>query len=83
MPRLILEPDTPKNKLCKTCHCIIAKSSTDLICEACKERELFAEVKEYIRTHNVNEFQVAKHFNIPLSKVKSWIQDGRVEYNRF
>lgn len=83
MPRLILEPTTTRNRTCEKCHCILPKSSTESVCETCKERELFAEVKDYIRNNNVNEFQVAKHFDIPLAKVKHWIKDGRVEYNRF
>ena len=50
------------------------------VCDACKEMNLFAEVREYIRTHEVNEFEVAIHFNIPRRKVLSWIKDGRIEY---
>ena len=37
-------------------------------------------MKEYIRENDVNEFDVATHFHIPLSRVKSWIREGRIEY---
>ena len=40
------------------------------------------EVKEFIRTHDVNEYEVAEHFKIPLRQVKSWIKDGRIEYKQ-
>ena len=50
------------------------------ICPSCKEMNLFAEVREYIRDNDVNEFEVAIHFNIPRMKVKEWIEEGRIEY---
>ncbi len=50
------------------------------VCPACKEMNLFADVRDYIRANDVNEFEVAIHFNIPRSKVKQWIQEGRIEY---
>ena len=52
----------------------------DEICPMCQERVLFNEVKEYIREHNVTEHDVSKHFNLPLSKVRGWIRDGRIQY---
>ncbi len=50
------------------------------VCPACKEMNLFADVRDYIRANDVNEFEVAIHFNIPRMKVKQWIQEGRIEY---
>ncbi len=50
------------------------------ICPACRELNLFADVREYIRQNDVNEFEVAIHFNIPRDKVKEWINEGRIEY---
>ena len=50
------------------------------LCQGCKELNLFADVREYIRTHDVNEFEVAIHFNIPRKKVLEWIKEGRIEY---
>ena len=44
------------------------------------ERELFDAVRSYIRDNDVNEFMVAKEFGIPVSKVKEWIRQGRIEY---
>ena len=37
-------------------------------------------MKDYIRENNVNEFQVAEHFGIPLSIVKRWMRELRIEY---
>lgn len=50
------------------------------LCPRCREAELFREVKEYIRTNTVNEYEVAEHFHIPLRQVKEWIREGRIEY---
>ena len=41
---------------------------------------LFHEVKEYRRSHDVSEYQVADHFHIPQRQVKKWITEGRIEY---
>lgn len=67
-------------KLCKDCHRILPKDYADEICPACKERELFSQVKEFIRENDVTEFDVAYHFDIPLHKVKGWIREGRIQY---
>ena len=42
--------------------------------------QLFREVKEYIRANDVNAYDVADHFHIPLHQVKEWIREGRIEY---
>ena len=39
-----------------------------------------SEVKEYIRNNEVNEQDVASHFEIPIAKVRSWIKEGRIQY---
>ena len=41
---------------------------------------LFAEVKDYIRENDVKEIDVAEHFGIPVSKVRRWIKEGRIQY---
>lgn len=40
----------------------------------------FREIREYVREHDVNEFQLAEVFGIPLRQVKHWIREGRLEY---
>ena len=45
-----------------------------------EEMELFDAVRNYIRENDVNEFGVAAHFDIPISRVKAWIREGRIEY---
>ena len=67
-------------KVCKECHRDLKPDYTEEICPACKERLLFSRVKDYIRENDVNEFQVAQHFEIPLFKVKGWIREGRIQY---
>lgn len=49
-------------------------------CPACEDDVLFRDVRDYIRTHDVTEFGLAEVFKIPLSKVRKWIKDGRIEY---
>lgn len=65
---------------CKECHRSLPKNYTEELCPRCKDRILFSRVKEYIRANDVTEFMVAEEFHIPLSKVKGWIREGRIEY---
>lgn len=68
------------HKLCAFCGAPLPKKIGTSYCERCRERALFQEVKDFIRSNDVNEFQVAAHFNIPLRIVKKWINEGRIEY---
>ena len=42
-------------KICKDCHRMLPKDYTDEVCPACKERELFSKVKDFIRENDVTE----------------------------
>lgn len=67
-------------KYCTYCGAPIPRSSEYACCAACQENLLFQAVREYIRANDVNEFQVADAFGIPLRMVKHWILEGRIEY---
>ncbi len=79
-----LNHNRPKLSDTKTC----AKCGRDLhetyphdLCPACMEFELFNAVKEYIRSNDdVHEQDVAEEFDIPISKVRGWIREGRIQY---
>jgi len=66
--------------LCRVCGKVLPDNYTEDICPNCKENELFSKVRDYIRSNNVTERDVAAHFDLPLQKVKDWIKDGRIEY---
>lgn len=70
-------------KLCEGCRRVLPKNYKENLCHVCQERELFMEVKEYIRENDVTEFEVAEYFNIPHQKVRGWIREGRIEYKEF
>ena len=72
--------DTINYKYCEFCGAPIPRNSEEKFCERCRDRILFQQVKDYIRANDVNEFQVAAHFGIPLRTVKGWIKEGRIEY---
>lgn len=65
---------------CEICKRPLPESYTESICPACKERQLFHQVRDFIRANNVNEYQVAEHFGISIRQVKGWIREGRIEY---
>ena len=67
-------------KLCEGCRRVLPKNFKENLCHVCKERELFSEVKEFIRANDVTEFELAEYFNIPHQKVRGWIREGRIEY---
>ena len=83
-PRLDLDELERKNsinhKYCEHCGQAIPRSAEFNCCASCQDTILFREVKDYIRENNVNEFQVAEHFGIPLSLVKRWMRELRIEY---
>ena len=80
--------DNPKSlfnnntKVCENCKRPLPHDYKENLCPRCLDLALFREVKEFIRTHDVNEYEVAEHFKIPLRQVKSWIKDGRIEYKQ-
>ena len=55
-------------KFCAQCRKPLSLSYPDDICPDCKERQLFNEVKEYIRSNVVNEYQVSNIFTFPTTK---------------
>lgn len=69
-----------EEKICKQCSRKLPEAYNQDICPSCMEINLFAEVKEYIRNNDVNEQDVASHFDIPVAKVRNWIKEGRIQY---
>lgn len=67
-------------KYCENCGRPLFHSHEGTLCPFCEEQQLFHKVKEYIRSDDVTEYDVATHFGIPLSRVKQWIDEGRIEY---
>lgn len=69
-----------EQKVCKQCGRYLNEQYTQDICPVCIEMNLFSEVKDYIRENDVKEMDVAEHFHIPVSKVRGWIREGRIQY---
>lgn len=67
-------------RCCKECGRELPENYEGEICPNCQEQQLFYEVRDYIRSENVTERDVADHFQIPIRKVRSWIREGRIEY---
>ncbi len=67
-------------KECIFCGKLLPESYESPACPGCKDLQLFSLVKDYIRENDVNEYQVAAQFDIPLRLVKQWIKEGRIEY---
>ena len=67
-------------KYCEICHRNLPLNYKGTACPSCEEYALFQQVKEYIRASDVNEYQVADRFDIPLQLVRKWIREGRIQY---
>ena len=67
-------------KYCKMCRKALPPLSDSEYCYACEELLLFDKVREFVRNNDVNEYQVAEYFDIPVRMVKQWIKEGRIEY---
>ncbi len=67
-------------KFCAICRRTLPEYYEAELCPGCQENQLFGEVKEYIRSSDVTEYQVADHFKISHHLVRKWIAEGRIEY---
>lgn len=67
-------------KYCKDCKTLLPEGYEFEFCPQCIEQRLFREVRDYIRKNNVNEYDVAEEFQLPVGRVKSWIREGRIQY---
>ena len=67
-------------KECEYCKRTLPIHYEKTLCPNCLDAQLFHEVKDFIRSNNVNEYEVAEHFGIPIKQVKAWIREGRIEY---
>ena len=67
-------------KSCSMCGRTMPIDYEKDFCPACEDDALFKEIREYIRTHEVTEFELAEVFNISQNKVRNWIKEGRIEY---
>lgn len=65
---------------CKGCGRGLSPKYTGEFCPLCIEAQLFDAVREFIRANDVNEYDVAARFGIPIRQVKQWIKEGRIEY---
>lgn len=67
-------------RFCKQCGRFLLDEYKEEICPDCQELNLFSEVKDYIRENDVRESDVAEHFGLPVTKVRRWIREGRIQY---
>ena len=67
---------------CGICGRRLPNTYNKELCPNCLSIQLLRDVKDFIRENDVNEYQVAEHFNIPVKMVKEWIREGRIEYKQ-
>ncbi|SFQ43058.1 hypothetical protein SAMN02910358_02082 [Lachnospiraceae bacterium XBB1006] len=67
-------------KYCRDCKTLLPDGYEFEYCPQCIEQRLFREVRDYIRKNNVNEYEVAEEFELPVRRVKAWIREGRIQY---
>lgn len=69
-------------KICEFCGRRLPRDYSEAFCPTCLDYKLLNDVKDFIRENDVNEYQVAERFQIPLKQVKEWIREGRIEYRK-
>lgn len=67
-------------KHCENCNAVLPPEYDSSVCPICAEFLLFQDVKDFIRSGDYNEYDVAQHFDISLSQVRRWIREGRIQY---
>lgn len=68
------------SKVCMECGKRLPDTYDGDCCPNCQSAKLLHDVKDFVRENNVNEYQVADYFQIPVRLVKEWIREGRLEY---
>lgn len=68
------------SRICPKCGRKVARSYEGENCPSCDDEALYRKVKEYIRTHDVTELEVADAFGISLTQVRNWINEGYLTY---
>ncbi len=69
-------------KYCEDCHQMLPAEYEFDVCPRCTEERLFREVRDFIRKNEVTEYDVAEEFGLPVKRVKSWIREGRIQYQQ-
>ena len=59
-----------ENKYCEWCNRPLPKGYEGTLCAGCQENAFFREIRDYVRKHDVNEFELAEAFGIPLRRIK-------------
>lgn len=67
-------------KHCKNCNTVLPPESESSVCLTCADLLLFQDVKDFIRSGDYNEYDVSQYFDIPLTQVRKWIREGRIQY---
>lgn len=80
MDAMIPKKKNFEHRYCKMCKRVLPLSYKNDYCPTCEDLRLFDKVREFVRSNDVNEYQVADHFDIPVRVVKQWIKEGRMEY---
>ena len=75
-----VKPLFQNGRYCKNCGKPLLESYERELCSFCETQLIFDDVREYIRSEEVTEYDVAKHFDIPVGMVQQWIKEGRIEY---
>ena len=69
-------------RVCARCGRPLPQSAPGPLCARCEDEDLYHQVKEYVIHNNVTEFEVAEKFQIPVTKVRHWIDEGYLEYKK-
>ncbi len=67
-------------RYCANCGRPLPASRMKSLCEQCEAEAIYKDVKDYVRENDVNEYQVADHFDISVDMVRKWIREGYMSY---
>ena len=67
-------------KYCESCKRVLPPKYKEALCPTCAEYAVFQKAKDFIRSGDYNEYDVAQFLQIPLQQVRKWIREGRIQY---
>ena len=74
--------DRNQRPVCSKCGHIMPRSQKGDVCQNCIDEELYRQVKDYILHHSVTEKELSDIFDVPLSKIHQWVNEGFIEYRK-
>lgn len=72
-----------KECLCRRCNTKYIVRNEKGLCPQCVDDDMFMLVKKTLEdNHLLTAVELSKGLDVPISKIKTWIEEGRLDYRK-